>query len=136
LENCRYDRENYDRGTIPRVSYSASRALIKKIAVCQGYACGFKKIMDGLGIPCVVVVGKAGREGHAWNMVKLGGKWYHIDCTWDDSTQTDLNVRPKKYYAWYLKSTSYVVSRGRSFSYGSYPKCNSTKYDNYMFLNK
>ena len=21
---------------------------------------------------------------HAWNMLKIGGKWYHVDVTWDD----------------------------------------------------
>lgn len=29
-------------------------------------------------------IGSAGL--HAWNQVQLDGKWYYIDCTWDDPT--------------------------------------------------
>jgi transglutaminase/protease-like cytokinesis protein 3 len=26
----------------------------------------------------------AGGEEHVWNIVKVDGKWYNIDLTWDD----------------------------------------------------
>ena len=40
-------------------------------------------------IPCVIVAGEGtnsegSTENHAWNYVELDGKWYAIDCTWDD----------------------------------------------------
>ena len=58
-------------------------------AVCEGYARAFKYIMDGLGIPCVLVSGTATNssgltESHAWNYVYLNYQWYAIDVTWDD----------------------------------------------------
>ena len=42
-------------------------------------------------IPCRVISGTAtnsiGSTGlHAWNQVQLDGRWYYIDCTWDDPT--------------------------------------------------
>jgi hypothetical protein len=64
--------------------------LVKKKAVCEGYATAFKYIMDKLDIPCVIVFGNATNsdgktEAHAWNYVQMeDGNWYAIDCTWDD----------------------------------------------------
>ncbi|KAJ3198340.1 hypothetical protein HK101_006474, partial [Irineochytrium annulatum] len=33
-----------------------------------------------------IVEGTAGGQLHAWNIVNLDGKWYHMDTTWDDPT--------------------------------------------------
>ena len=57
--------------------------------MCEGYARGFKYILDELGIPCVLISGTATNsngetESHAWNYVELEGKWYAVDVTWDD----------------------------------------------------
>ena len=63
--------------------YSAYGALINKKAVCQGYALLAYKMLTEAGVPCRYVYGTAGGD-HAWNIVKLDGKWYHMDVTWDD----------------------------------------------------
>lgn len=52
--------------------------------VCEGYARAFKLICDYLGYPCLYVVGYGGGDRHAWNMVQVAGKWYGVDCTFDD----------------------------------------------------
>ena len=57
--------------------------IFNKIAICQGYAVTFYVMMTELGIPCTIVSGEAGVL-HAWNAVKLDGKWYYVDVTWDD----------------------------------------------------
>lgn len=55
------------------------------LPVCEGYAEAFKMLCDREGIPCVIVVGKSGDGGHAWNYIKMeDGKWYAVDLTWDD----------------------------------------------------
>lgn len=65
-------------------------AFIEKVCVCEGYAEGFKAILDKLNIPCVIVYGNGidsngNTEAHAWNYVKMDdGKWYGVDATWDD----------------------------------------------------
>ncbi len=64
-------------------------AFTNKKIVCEGYARTFKYILDGLGIDCVLISGSATNsneetESHAWDYVKLDGKWYAIDVTWDD----------------------------------------------------
>ena len=82
--NCKYDYKNYLKGTIPSKSYTAEGVILKKKAVCAGYAEAFQLFMDALGIPCKTITGTTPSGGHAWNIVKINKKWYQIDLTWDD----------------------------------------------------
>ncbi len=70
--------------------YTAYGALIDGMAVCQGYAQLTYKMLMEAGVKCYVITGKAnnGRQtqNHAWNMVRVGNKWYYLDTTWDDPT--------------------------------------------------
>ena len=56
--------------------------MVNKSGVCQAYVLTMKLIMDRLGIDCTFVSSAA--MNHAWNLVKIDGEWYHMDCTWDD----------------------------------------------------
>lgn len=58
--------------------------LVQGKAICQGYSEAFQYIMQCLGIECGVCRGNSTRGRHAWNYVKLNGKYYWIDVTWDD----------------------------------------------------
>jgi len=60
--------------------------LIGRSAMCHGYSSTFQLLMDMLDIECMTVFGIPGGNGveHSWNMVKLDGDWYHVDCAWDD----------------------------------------------------
>ena len=53
-------------------------------SVCAGYARAFQLIMQKLKIPTYYVLGFA-KEDHAWNIVKLNGRYYNVDLTWDDT---------------------------------------------------
>ncbi|QOD60498.1 transglutaminase [Polaribacter haliotis] len=64
-----------------------------KQGVCEEYAQSFKKICDLLGLESEVIkgyvrnipneIGKpANATNHAWNAVKLNGKWIILDATW------------------------------------------------------
>ena len=35
------------------------------------------------GIDCRFIGGLSRNEAHSWNIVKLNGKYYNIDATWD-----------------------------------------------------
>lgn len=37
-----------------------------------------------IGVDNLLIVGTSNDEPHMWNMVMLGGEWYHADLTWDD----------------------------------------------------
>ena len=58
----------------------------RRQGICLGYASTFQLFMDLLDIECITVYGwaYADQEDHAWNMVRLDGKWYCVDVTWDD----------------------------------------------------
>lgn len=59
--------------------------FVGKRALCQAYSKGFTYLCNKVGIESLMITGDANdssnREPHMWNMVKLGGEWYHIDPT-------------------------------------------------------
>lgn len=128
IRNVKYDYYSLKRGYVPSVSHTAKGALLKKVAVCDGYSHAFQMVMRKLKIPCRFVTGSSGSVGHAWNMVKLSGKWYHIDVTFDDPIINGTNTNKKPYYTYFLKSSS-VMKKTHHFTASKYPKCNSKKYD-------
>lgn len=57
--------------------------------VCEGYAEALKLICDKYGIPCIGVIGLGNGGAHKWNYVQMeDGKWYGMDLTWDDQSNT------------------------------------------------
>ncbi|MFC0333895.1 transglutaminase domain-containing protein [Paenibacillus sepulcri] len=65
--------------------YSAYAGLFgNKKTVCQGYALLAFKMLSQAGIENKIIEGNAGGQLHTWNLVKLDGKWYHLDTTWND----------------------------------------------------
>ncbi len=61
--------------------------MITKTGVCESYTNAFNHVMEVIGIESVFVASKA--MLHAWNLVKVDGKWYHVDVTWDDTERPD-----------------------------------------------
>ena len=77
-------------------------ALNEGVCVCDGYTKAFYFLCKANGIDCIIVKGlsinQAGvNESHAWNKVKVDGKWYTVDATWDDPLP-DKKDRVKYYY--------------------------------------
>ena len=72
--------------------HPASGVLLGGSGVCSSYAEAYQLLLNAAGIENKLISGSAdngtgkGAVGHDWNMVKLGDKWYHVDCTWDDPT--------------------------------------------------
>ncbi len=64
------------------------------MGVCEAYAKSFAYICEIAGIEAICVTGGSKRDSagnvlanHMWNYVKMDdGKWYLIDCTWDDQS--------------------------------------------------
>lgn len=75
-------------------SHSMVAPLTMKYATCDGFSKAYKFIMDGMGIPCLVVSGEAQDpatmklERHAWNMIQIDGKWCHVDVTFDKGVKS------------------------------------------------
>lgn len=51
---------------------------------CSHYANAMKILCDISGIRCEYVAGKVSGSRHAWNIVKIGKKWYWFDSCWAD----------------------------------------------------
>ncbi len=64
--------------------HAARGVLLDGTGVCESYALAYQMLLGEIGIPSIYTVGYARGELHAWNLVQLGGDWYHIDATWDD----------------------------------------------------
>ena len=60
------------------------------VGVCEGIAKSVKVLCDALGIWCMIAVcGNNPEKGikyrHTWNIVKIGGTYYHLDATFDNT---------------------------------------------------
>lgn len=82
---------NYD---YTYTSHDAEGVLLNGSGVCESYARAYLMLCTAAGIDCMYVSGTAGQsddtstwENHAWNLINLGGSWYHVDCTWDDPNE-------------------------------------------------
>ena len=53
-------------------------------AVCEGYARAYKMLLETAGIESYCVCDDLPAGGHAWNIVKVEGKYYQCDATWGD----------------------------------------------------
>ena len=93
VNHTAYDYNNYIKGTIPMEDYTDYGALVKGKAVCDGYAKAMFRLLNKAGVKCLYIVGTAndknGSFDHAWNKVKINGKYYNVDATWDDPIYPD-----------------------------------------------
>ncbi|MCR5681445.1 MAG: S-layer homology domain-containing protein [Clostridiales bacterium] len=62
--------------------YDTYTFLKTRTGVCQAYSLLYMRVMRELGVECAVVTSSEMR--HAWNIVKIGGNWYHVDLVYDD----------------------------------------------------
>lgn len=68
----------------------------KYYTVCEGYAMCYEFLLNKAGIKAYTVGGdnteSEKSSGHAWNLIRIGGKWYHADITWDDDDYKDASL--------------------------------------------
>jgi uncharacterized repeat protein (TIGR02543 family) len=113
--NGEYDEELYDdykskpndTNISTSTSFTSAGMIMNNKGVCDSYANAYRYIMNSIGVECYYVTGelvtkeldengevKLDNDGnevtetvkHAWNLVKIGGKYYYVDCTADDPT--------------------------------------------------
>lgn len=93
-----------DNKTTDSVNHNDFSPFFTGITVCDGYARSFNLLLNEAGIETYYVCS----NNHIWNVVKLGGHYFHIDTTWDDGESS---------YNWFLKSDNEIRTETSSHSY-------------------
>ena len=143
LKTASYGQTEYERERIlhdalaERVSYvdganahNLYGALVEGKAVCEGYSRAFQYLLYQAGTQCLIAEGTSIRPGsntgvaHAWNVVKINGRYYHTDVTWDDQSNAAVPVM----HAFYNLNDALIKEGhtiGTELPY-PLPVCNST----------
>ena len=92
VKNVKYDKLKKE------YSHEIIGALGNGVAVCEGMAKAVKILCDELGIWCIVALSDANPDKgikyrHAWNVIRIDGKYYHLDVTFDNTLSRDDAVR-------------------------------------------
>lgn len=79
----------YDKLKKP-YSHEIIGPLGQGVGVCEGIAKSVKVLCDALGIWCMIAISDANPDKgikyrHAWNIVKIGSCFYHLDATFDNT---------------------------------------------------
>ena len=61
--------------------YIPAAAMLYNLSVCQSYAAVYNQAARELGLLSHVIYSR----NHAWVAVRIGGYWYYVDPTWDDT---------------------------------------------------
>lgn len=91
--HVKYDAEGFNTDNITNEGCEATTVLKKRVAVCEGYSNLFAELGTAMGLEVVKITGYAkgwaydasegfDKSNHAWNAVKVDGKWKLLDATW------------------------------------------------------
>lgn len=91
-QNVRYDKLKKP------YSHEIIGPLGQGVGVCEGIAKAVKILCDALGIWCIIALSEANPEKgikyrHAWNVVRINGKYYHLDATFDNTLGSAGRIR-------------------------------------------
>lgn len=114
--NKKFSGSNFEKAKkihnwlIARVKYKFSKynqniyGAFQGECVCAGYCNAYKYMCDYNGVKCDAVYNRYRvlsnllKLHHGWNQVKIGKKWYIVDCTSDDYAKN----HKKSQYTWFL----------------------------------
>ena len=125
IDHCTYD--------YTYTWYSADSVFLLGTGVCNSYARAFTLLLKEAGIASRRVSGYAFGDpdaGHAWNAVRINGRWYLFDLTWDDSGDTAVPFDRYQYFA--VPDSAFSIEHTAGHYTGGTVNCRSLK-ENYYF---
>ncbi len=132
VENCEYDIEAVNSNKIKSESFTAYGALCLGVAVCEGYAEAASILLNRSGVETKIITGISKGVGHAWNLVRIGGEFYHLDITWDDPY---LAGKKNGIMYHYFNLSDSDISRDHQWDKSKYEACTATEYNYYKYNN-
>lgn len=125
---CKTTTYDHDAATDPDahpLAFTAYGALVEGKAVCEGYARAAQLLLNTFGIEATLVIGTdQTKSDHMWNLVKIDGKWYHLDLTWDDDDAA--------YYHYYFNLSDTLIGRDHIIADSVGGSAIPTDFNNYM----
>ena len=129
-EHCEYDYANYKANKLQPSSHSAYGAICLGTAVCQGYAYAYDYLLEQVGIKSDYCSSK--KLCHAWNIVYIDNKPYHVDVTSDDPV---WDITGRVLHTNFLRSTEGIKSVGQHEANDYISTPTDTTYDTYFWQN-
>lgn len=108
VRNVTPDEDSYE-GRDDLWAPSAYGAIVDGRATCLGYAKGMFYLLARAGYDTVFEVGKGKAAKHVWAKVRMDGKWYNIDPTWDDPLGPTAADPDLVYYDFFMVSDNYMT---------------------------
>ena len=90
-ENVKYDKLKKP------YSHEIIGPLGQGVGVCEGIAKAVKVLCDELGVWCMIAIcgnnpDKGIKYRHTWNIVRINGKYYHLDATFDNTLTRNCTI--------------------------------------------
>jgi len=95
IANTFYDKVQISSNVDMTYDYDIYGVFCKHKSACAGYSLALKYILNQWHIDCLMVT--SSNQNHGWNIVKLDGKWYHVDVSSDDPFYDMLGQVSHKY---------------------------------------
>ncbi len=120
VKKIAYDYEAVENPESHKEAYHILGVFQHRKAVCQGISLAATLLADELGVdmPAIFGIGKSDcvpgkNDAHSWNLMKLDGKYFHTDITWDMSLSKEL-----KYIRYdYFGLPTNAINRDHEISY-------------------
>jgi len=121
-------------------SHNAYGAMINGKAVCDGFSSAFSLLAEKLGFECMLATGNSAYSAssfsnHAWNIIKIKNKFYHMDVTWDARKYEDCGVHSYAYFA----VSDLDMAADHKWDIKTAPACNGSDFSYYkkngLFIN-
>ena len=114
---------------------SAESALTRRLGTCQAYESAYSKLLTAAGITNAET--RDTYDGHTWNAMKLDGKWYQVDCTWDDTKDNYYNFDSTHLYFGLTDELMALAHNGHDQIYkaSGYGTRSTSLADNYFVRN-
>ncbi|GGE54704.1 transglutaminase domain-containing protein [Priestia taiwanensis] len=106
-------------------AYTAYEALANRSAVCQGYTLLTYQLLQEAGLQSHIVTGTGNGQPHAWNLVKIEGKWYHLDTTFNDP----LPDKQGRVTYSYFNMSDEQLSKDHQWDRSKYPSATTNYYN-------